>query len=325
MLKLTNVSPSRFKTFDMCLFKYWMTYQEKQDLKSNWGAVHGSLIHDVLENYVDGSESDWMARLYRGYNGTLDTLDRYGKPEIMDSPLLLAKDKDFKNVKPYCDSCPFADNILKKCTVSDENLDNLSGCPRNLFEASINMMNATIRRYTTDIWPNVLRDDKDKIIGTEYPFKIRVPGTDVDMIGIMDLVVAEDEDTIHVYDYKSGTWTQNYQECKQDLQVKMYSLASRKEFIEDINNKGYNFKHILLTFDYFTKDPITVALTPEDDAATEKEVGDRIRKIQTTEWIDRIVRSDAEFKERSRWKCRSLCDTEVCSKVWEGRFKTDES
>lgn len=320
MLKLKSISPSRIKTFDMCKFKYWLTYHTDEKLKTNWGAVHGSLIHDVLENYSNGSDLDPIGRLYKGYGGTLETLDRHQKPEIMETPLVWAKAKDYSDKTPYCDTCPYVKIDEQICGISRESLSNLTGCPRDLFDGSVSMVERTIDRYKT-VWDKILRDKDGVPIGCEYGFRLNVPGTDVPMIGFMDLVIEENPETIHVIDYKSGTWTQNYEECRDDIQVKMYSLASRREFVDDVNNKGFKYKNVIVTFDYFTKNPITLAFTAEEDAETEIYVRNKIKEIQSTQWIDRIVRSDNDFQERWAWKCRSLCDTGVCSSTWEGRFE----
>lgn len=305
----------------MCKFKYWLTYHCPEiKLRSNWGAAHGSLLHDVLENYSNGKDQDWTARLYRGYAGTLATVDKYGKPEVMQTPLVWAKSADYSQKKPYCDTCPYTDRQDHVCSISRAPLDNLPGCPRDLFDGSISMLDSTINRYE-DIWKRMLRDTNGAPIGTEYEFNIVVPGTEVPMIGIMDLVIEEDPDTIHIIDYKTGSWTQNYDECREDIQVKMYSLAARREFIDDINKKGYKYKNVILTFDYFTKSPITLAFTADEDKATEVYVRRKIEEIQSTEWITRIVKSNNDFQERWAWKCRSLCDTDVCAQEWKGKFK----
>jgi hypothetical protein len=307
----------------MCRFKYWLTYHcPDVKLKSNWGASHGSLIHDVLEQYSNGSDLDPIGRLYRGYGGTLETLDRYQKPETMESPLVWAKDKDYSDKKPFCDTCPYAKIDEGICGVSRESLDNLPGCPRDLFDGSISMVERVIARYK-DVWEKILRDDDGNPIGCEYGFNIIVPGTNVPMIGYMDLVVEEDPDTIHVIDYKTGSWTQDYHECREDIQVKMYSLASRREFIDDVNNRGFQYKNVILTFDYFTKNPITIAFSKEEDDATENYVCNKVHEIESTSWINRIVNSNDDFSERWAWKCRSLCDTEVCANEWQGKFKIE--
>lgn len=320
MLKLKSCSPSRIKTFDMCKFKYWLTYHcPGLKLKSNWGAAHGSLLHDVLENLANGTDTDWMSRLYRGYAGELSTLDRKGQPEIMETPLVWAKPKEYADKRPYCDTCPYKEG--DKCRISKESLDKLTGCPRGLFDGSVSMLENTIKRYQNGIWNKMLRDARGVPIGTEYQFEIKVAGSDVPLIGIMDLVIEEDPETIHIIDYKSGAWTQTYEECREDIQVQIYSMASRKEFIEDVNGKGYKYKNVILTFDYFTNDPITLAFTADEDAETERWTAAKIKEIESTNWIDRIVRSNEDFSQKWAWKCRSLCDTEVCGSKWTGKFE----
>lgn len=321
--KLKSISPSRIKTFDMCKFKYWLTYHcPDVTLKSNWGAAHGSLVHDVLEQYSNGSDLDPIGRLYRGYGGQLECLDRYQQPEIMETPLVWAKEKDYANKVPYCDTCPQAKVEEGICGISREPLDNLPGCPKDLFDGSVTMVEKVIARYE-DIWERLLRDERGAPIGCEYGYRVTVPGTDVPMIGYMDLVVEEDPDTIHVIDYKTGSWTQNYEECREDIQVRMYSAASRRVFIDDVENRGFKYKNVILTFDYFTKTPVTVAFTEEEDKATEEYVRNKIHEIQSVDWVNRIVKSDDEFSERWAWKCRSLCDPNVCSSKWEGRFQPE--
>lgn len=326
MLRLKSISPSRIKTFDTCKFKYWLTYHCPHiKLKTNWGASHGSLCHDILENYANHNDHDWVARLYRGYGGLLETNDRDGELVVAESPLIWAKAKDYTDKKPYCDTCPHAAPPL--CSISREPLDNLNGCPRDLFEGSVSLIQKTIDRYTSD-WKKILRDASGKLIGTEYKFNIKVPGTDVPMIGIMDLVLEEDPETIHIIDYKTGVYTQSYQECLEDIQVKMYSLASRREFIDDVSQKGFKYKNIILTFDYFTKQPVTLAFTKEEDDATEKFVYNKIKEIEGTEWINRIVPNNVNFNERGPrggfkyFKCNNLCDTKVCAQEWKGRFQS---
>jgi len=329
MLKLSNISASRIKTFDTCKYQYWLKYVEHATMRSNWGAAHGSLLHDVLEFYSNEEDTDWMKRLYKGYAGELETLDRHGEMAMMESPLVWAKVKEYHQKPKLCDVCPHAETDENRCGISHEQLDALTGCPKPLFDESITMLEKVMARYQ-EIWPKLLKDEKGAIAGAEYRFQIPLAGRpDVPILGFMDLVVEENEDTIHVIDYKAGKKTQDFMECKDDIQVRMYSLACRKEFIEDVNNKGYKYKNVILTFDYFRNKPITLALSAEEDAATEKFVVDKIHEIEQTEWIDRIVRNDEELETKTRFgqvafTCKYLCDSNVCKDTWKGRFKVED-
>lgn len=326
MLKLSSVSPSRIKTFDACKFKYWLTYCcDDVVLKNNWGAAHGDLIHNVLEYYSKREDVDWVKRLFRGYGGKLECYDRHSnKVEVKESPLIWAKPQEFKDKKPKCDICPYAEDDF--CSISLDPFDKLTGCPKDLFDGSISMIEKVMERYEA-IWPKVLKDSNGEEIGFEYGYRIPITGADIPMIGFIDLIVEEDPETIHVIDYKAGKHTQDYSECRDDIQVKMYSLACRREFIDDVNNKGFKYKNVMLTFDYFRGQPVTIAFSKEEDDQTEVYVKNKIHQIQSTEWIDRIVRNNEELETKTRFgqvafTCKYLCDSDVCKSQWKGRFKT---
>ena len=304
-MQINSISASRYKTFDMCLFKYWLTYfRDDIKLKSNWGASVGSLIHDILENLVLEKDKDWVNRLYLGFSGKLLNLD---------SPLIWAKEDDYKNQKPKCDICPF--KLDNKCRISGENLGQLSGCPKKLFEWCYNIVEKAIKKYQNEFWPKILRDSNNQIIGSEYNFSIPLSDIGVNLIGFFDLVLKHDEDTIEIVDYKSGSWTQNFDECYQDIQCKAYGFAAYKEFVDDINHKGFKFKNVMLTFDYFMNSPVTFTYPIEEMSNIEKLIINQIIKIKNTHNITRVI-GNGSFN----WKCKSLCDIEVCKKEWDGSF-----
>lgn len=315
---ISTVSPSRIKTYDQCLYKYYLNYHTDEELKTNWGAMHGSLLHNILEAYVEGTLTDCIDALYRGYRGEFEHPGRSGEMETMESPLGWAKPRDFAEKKAYCDSCPQADKN-GTCRISGESLDDLSGCPKSLFAESVDLMEKMKRNYAK-IWPKVLRDkDTDAPIGVEYEFFVPIPGTNVLFKGFADLVIEHDEDTIEIIDYKFGTWTQDEDECRQDIQVKGYSWAARQEFIHDINGRGYNYKYVILTFDYARDIPITLTFTEEEDERTARELEFKVKEIQQTTRISRVTDSpDRNFK------CKYLCDLAVCKRTWEGDFEVGE-
>jgi hypothetical protein len=310
-----SVSPSRIKTFDHCLYKYFLNYHSKETLKTNWGAVHGSLLHAILEKYVLDEDKDYVKCLYKGYRGELE-VDKFGKPTVPESPLKWAKPKDFANKKPYCDSCPFKKG--SKCSISNESLDNLSGCPRYLFEGSVDMLDGVIQQYEKEIWPLVLRDESGEAVGVEYEFMVPIPGTDVLFRGFADLVVERDSETIEIIDYKSGVHTQDESECRDDVQVRGYAWAAHQEFVEDVNNRGYNYKYVVLTFDYFQGKPITTVFSEAMRNRIQDELMYKVFEIQNATKIRRVTNNpDREFK------CKYLCDLAVCKKTWGGPFEVD--
>lgn len=318
-IELTTISASRIKTFDHCLFKYYLQYHTDLPRGSNFGAQNGSLVHNILEQYATKKDAHWLERLLKGYNGTLSISDRDGNSEIMESPLTYAKASTAKNMQeryhnlvPDCDNCIFKGKNI--CKISREPLDKLTGCPKKLFQDTEKMIKEAIIRYE-DIWSKILKDDSGNYIGIEYPFHIEVANTGVAMNGFMDLVYEEDQYTIHIVDYKAGTWIQTYEKCMQDIQARMYSLAGRKEFIEKL---GY--KNIILTFDYFQGQPITVAFSLEQDLSTENYLINKIKEIQSVSEINRIVSCDEELGVGEFWQCKAICAPELCKKMWKGKF-----
>jgi hypothetical protein len=311
---IKNASASRIETFNTCLFKYWLTYHEKAKLKSNWGASHGNLLHDILEKFVNGSDKDWMDRLYKGYGGVLITEDKFGANITLESPLIWAKADDYKNVEPECDGCPFAKN--DKCSISLQKLDELKGCPRKLFEKSVHILEDVFRRY------NPIYDNESMLVGTEYKIEFIIPGTEVPLICILDLVVDRGNGVLEIIDYKFGNHTKDFDELSLDVQARICSYAARKEFVEDINKKGHKFTTVFLTFDYFMKAPATVAFTATQDAATEKSLVLTVGKIKNTTEVTRVCGSS---DPSSHWKCRAMCDPEVCRQKWKGAFTINDS
>ena len=70
-MKLDRISASKTKTFDSCLFKFWIIYVLGEVPKSNWGAEHGSLLHTILEYLASGEDTNWLKNLFLGYRGEL--------------------------------------------------------------------------------------------------------------------------------------------------------------------------------------------------------------------------------------------------------------
>jgi hypothetical protein len=296
----------------MCPFKYWLTYCLKVKLKTNFGAVHGNLLHDILEYYAKREDRDWMRRLYEGYSGRLQTENSFGQAVVLESPLQYAKDKDYKEQTPLCDTCPFKGDGI--CNISREPLDDLSGCPKKLFQESINLMEYALAKYGDSY-------DDGSLIGAEYRFKHQPETWNVPGIGIMDLVRRVDDETVEIIDYKTGNWVNKYDECIEDIQPRFYSMIGRKIFVDDIENQGYNFKNVFVTFDYFKGQTVRMAFSEEDDRQTEIYIANIIQKIQDTDLVTRIAYGDNEFKRI----CYNLCDVAVCSNEWKGNFSAREA
>ncbi len=315
-MRILSTSASRLQTAEACWFKYWLTYVAKMrdQMKSNWGAEHGSLIHDILEMYVKGIDRDWRTRLYTGYRGLLETQNKWGKKFTMPSPLRVAKPRDYANKPTPCDGCPYKDVEHNRCGISHEPLDALPGCPKSLFEFSVKMLEDAFARYD-EIYEGT---GEAKVLDAEYEVNMGIRGTEIPLICLFDLVVQLDEDTVWIIDYKTGVTTKNFEELREEIQAKAYFYAGYREFIEDASGKGHKFKNLLLSFDYFQKDPVMVSFTEDERADIERELCDRSEEVKARTTVTRVTGNRAPNPEnRGDWKCRYLCDIDVCTREWD--------
>jgi len=269
------------------------------DLGTNWGACHGTAIHNVLEMYANG-DRNWRKNLLAEY---LRIDDRYKKRLLQQ-----AKPVDYNKPRPLhkCLTAAGCEHYKNKaCCIEGKPVKDLTGCGRLLWGASVRLLERFFKGYG-EIY------DKE-VMGVELDFRIEFePGKH--MRGYMDFTY-KDDDTIHMIDYKSGRkWepSQNETAIKADIQAEMYALALRHLFPE--------FSSIL-TFHFFMNRPITIWYTDEEL--------DRIQHKISCKWdeIYRFHTKYAALAQRIRdgqadlpQICRYLCKEEVCNEQW-ARFK----
>lgn len=294
---LTSLSASRIKTFKMCLFKYFMNYvlDPRVDLGTNWGACHGTAIHNVLEAYANG-DRDWKKNLLAEY---LLVDKRYNKRLLQQ-----AKPGDYTKPRPLhkCLTAGCEHYMDGICAIEGVEVEKLSGCGRLLYGASVRLMEKFLASHG-DVY------DKE-IVGVELDFRIEFePGKH--MRGYIDFAY-KDDGVIHMIDYKTGRkWepSQNEQAIKEDIQAQMYAVAL---------DHLYPDTPTILTFHFFMNRPITVWYTPAEIA--------KIRYNLSKTW-DEIARFHEEFEvaaERIRDGqadlpkiCKFLCKEDICDDQWE--------
>lgn len=349
-MDIKSISASRIKTYQHCQFKYILNYMLKEcecgetfytvemgddtcphcgsenfgrvAMRSNWGAVHGTALHQIMEDYalaIRGTKEDstkvlakekkkwlnWQLALKKAYKRGTEN----GQKDPDFAIWQLAKPKDVANEKKWCKGCLGKEDAL--CQITGETLETMSeegcaGCPKALYEESVKLMEKYVARHDP-----ILRNRK--VLGVESFFDIDFGETDIHgnlmrSIGYIDLVTELDKDTVEVIDHKFGSWVPSFEEFCEDIQVKLYSLAARALF------PGY--KEYIITFDYVRKNPLSMAFTEEEDEKTRQEVIDAWRKIAEPQRVKRtMVQGNGRDPETS-WKCRVMCDTCVCKEQW---------
>jgi len=142
-------------------------------------------------------------------------------------------------------------------------------------------------------------EDGCKIIGIEHKFEYDVAG--VRIKGFMDLVREIDEETLEVYDYKTGKSAMGYDKARTDIQVLMYYMAARDHFPQ--------YKYVIVTLDYLQKKPVTIPL--DDKVRTKIE-----RRLQAAWRRIKNCTSPARIKSETHWVCRCFCDRQECDRLW---------
>lgn len=313
-MKLKGLSPSRISTYNQCVFKYFLNYHLKTELKSNYGAANGTLIHAIMDRFASNQDRDWMQQLYTGFAGELEVINNFDKKEKLKSPLVYAKAEAYQEIKPHCDVCPFADLKNNQCRITKHSIDNLVGCPKKLFEESIDLTRQAIEKYKDAI--------ATRLISSETKITFELPGCPAPITVIIDLVLQKGSSAVEVIDFKFGKGTKTFSECREDIQVRTCSLAARKFFIENGAANGFpGIKNVFLTFDYFRKKPITLAFTPKEDEETANFLIRKGQEIKNNKSITRIAKDNNNF----HWSCKNLCDIETCKKMWKGNLKLDEN
>jgi len=334
-MNINKTSASRTNTFLTCSFKYLLQYEvymcedcgeptyvtemkhfnvdlankkcmnpqcggdnvKKLTMPSNWGAKNGTIIHNVLELYararkggVDDWRLDWKQNLLDFYSGEI-----LSNPELpngmrgdSDEEMrqLMASQNDVVSLGD-CSNCEYG--------YCPEWLPS-KVCPRKLIVKSVQHVGLAVKRYD-DLYTN-------SCLGIEHNFNIDI-GDGVVINGFFDLVLAPDQETIEIVDYKSGKSTKNYDELKNDIQARLYSLAIKHEFPD--------YKNFFLTFDYFNRSPVTLTFSNAEDEWTRKNV---IKWFKMVEANNNPTRIPLNRDGTINYKCRYICNRDICDAQW---------
>jgi predicted RNA-binding Zn-ribbon protein involved in translation (DUF1610 family) len=344
------ISASRVKTYEHCRYKYVLNYMLKEckgcgetfytvemveedecpycgskeygrpEMRKNWGAVHGSALHEIMENYANairGTTEDGKKVLvkdqkkWKAWRARLKEI--YYRQENGISIINLAKSKDVQDDSKWCNGCSAGGDAL--CEITGEHLsimqDNgCAGCPKSLYNESVKIMEKYMARYEPML-------KQRKILGVESQFDIDLGlvdmhGNPIRMFGYIDLVTELDKDTVEVTDHKFGAWVPSFDEFSEDLQVKMYSVAARQLFP--------NYKEYIMTFDYARRNPMSYAFEADEDECTKEEVIQHWKNIAGPQTVRRTMVQGNGTDPMSSWKCKVMCDAEVCKREWP-KFK----
>ncbi len=301
-MRIPYVSPSRLKKAKHCDFQYFLSYEwfwADKLFTYAFASEFGSAVHNTLEAYAKSKcQLDYKKR----YDRQTLTLQTYTKKDMTAAP---KKARAAFFIDKECKGCPFFDG-KNKCKVINQNVEEFKGCPKNLHQAGILMIEQAIERYFKYFITGIKSEEnpKGKVIGIEYPADISWglddEGNDIPMNGFIDLVVEYDEETLLIVDYKTGFSIPSHEDFLKDLQPRMYSYAARR-LLPD-------YKYYWTQFDYFRGVPIEHAFTASDDECTRREVVALYNSIKNKQKVTRRVED---------YYCKWLCNRPFCNQKWE--------
>jgi len=292
-MKMESISASRIKSYIMCPFKYYMDHHIKEPQKKGFGAEQGSLCHEIFEEVGRARKNkienpiileQWIEVVLAAYRGQ-EAIWKL-------SPKALSRNKT-------CIDCDYHRDGL--CRITNESVDKFEGCPKNEFEEAMKMIEMVIY----DESPN--NPLNKKIIGVEDKFVMYIQDGDdmIPVVGILDIATELDADTVEIYDYKTGNFTQTYAECKKDPQLLIYNLSARRKMPQ--------YKNAIITIWYLKKSPISLSFSAKDEIGTENAIKHYWRTIRNdVSPVRRCDRRDGTVN--FDYKCKYMCNPEACKR-----------
>jgi len=145
------------------------------------------------------------------------------------------------------------------------------------------------------------RNDANRVLGVEEPFELRIPGLDLPVVGVFDLVEEDAGGSLVVVDYKTSSKAWSRREADASLQATVYGMAA-----------GRGRPRVKLRLDVLvkTKEPKFLRYPTERTEADERFAARSLVEIRRAVAL-------GVFVPRPSWKCGSCPCAELCEE-WGG-------
>lgn len=300
-MKVYSLSASRIKTYKQCEFKHYLQYHLGLEISSSFAADQGSMVHVIFEKLGEDIKDGVSLKDSYIYNNWQQEVLRAYQEEG-----LWKLSKSAMNRQKFCAGCEF--NLDGLCQIANEPIDKFDGCPKDEYQEAIWLCEKVIGNK------DVMYPLDQNIINVEEKFKLVIPdGNDEILVnGIIDVVTELDKETIEIIDYKTGKYTQSYNECKKDPQMLIYNLAVRK--LKD-------YKDVFITVYYMRKKPVTLTFEQSDETRTENAIKHYYWNIKNNESPKRRCDKYGEGTSYD-YVCEKMCDIDLCNKEF-AKFKNN--
>jgi len=300
-----RLSASKMKSYQMCAFKYYLSYGLFAQGKPSFAAELGTELHWIYEMYaqavLNGKDEDGR---------TCEDIEKNWKNLLQKRAYAGLESwqwcRHVQKVEKSCDTCPaFKDGV---CNLVEKDIDSFDGCPWNSWVEAQSM----VGRVLSATGPAGIFVEDKKIVGTEDRFEIEFEAPDGETVmlnGLIDMVVELDEDTLEIIDYKTGRFKMSYNVAEKDLQLRLYYLAVKRKYPQ--------YKNHMVTIMYVNEGIKTI--TPafgdktEDDLLVE--IGELYSEISEDSFPSRI--RDTAYGDKPNHICKYMCSAKMCEDVYE--------
>lgn len=136
-----------------------------------------------------------------------------------------------------------------------------------------------------------LPQDSMKVIGTETPFSIQIPGLPIPIIGCMDLLLQDSSGNIVIVDHKTSSKAFSQDDVDNSMQLTIYHMAAK--------HYGYSDTEILLRYDALIK-----TKKPKfDQYYTSRTEEDEQRLVKKIQHVWDAIEKEVFIPNDGGWKC----------------------
>lgn len=111
---------------------------------------------------------------------------------------------------------------------------------KNSFESLLDQGKQMLRTYVSKV-----PEAEYKVIAVKKPFEFKIEGLDIPLIGMMELVEQDINETVVISDHKTMSSSATFSEIDQNFQLTLYYMAARRN--------GYAGREIVLKLDCLVK------------------------------------------------------------------------
>ncbi|MFC1553154.1 RecB family exonuclease [candidate division KSB1 bacterium] len=151
------------------------------------------------------------------------------------------------------------------------------------------------------VYCNNLPEYDYTILGIEKSFIFQIEGVPINIIGVMDLVIEDDEKVITIIDHKTSSRAFSIEEVNKNFQMSLYNLAAQQT--------EYTGSEILLRFDTLIK---TRKPKFESYYTSRSEEDDR-RTIKQVQAVWEGISKEVFIPNPNSWKCNYCQFANACN------------